>query len=83
MLNFGLPALSGQQASKVDISVLERSIRQAILRFEPRILPKTLEVELVAAEAAAIAGATARHPPSTSSTWAGPAVSTHHASRRA
>jgi len=44
VLNFGLPSLSGQLASKVDVSVLERSIRTAILRFEPRILPETLEV---------------------------------------
>ena len=44
VLNFGLPALSGQLASKVDVTVLERAIRQAILRYEPRILPETLEV---------------------------------------
>ena len=44
VLNFGLPALSGQLASKVDVSVLERAIRQAILRYEPRILPDTLAV---------------------------------------
>ena len=44
VLNFGLPALSGQLASKVDVTVLERAIRQAILRYEPRILPDTLEV---------------------------------------
>jgi type VI secretion system protein ImpF len=30
VLNYGLPALSGQQASKVDIGALERTIRQAI-----------------------------------------------------
>ncbi|HSC62412.1 MAG TPA: type VI secretion system baseplate subunit TssE [Caldimonas sp.] len=44
VLNFGLPPLSGQLASKLDVSVLETTIRQAILRFEPRILPDTLEV---------------------------------------
>jgi type VI secretion system protein ImpF len=44
VLNFGLPALSGQQASKVDISLLERTIRQAILRFEPRVLADSLQV---------------------------------------
>jgi type VI secretion system protein ImpF len=47
VLNFGLPALSGQLASKVDVTVLERSIRQAILRYEPRILPDTLAVRAV------------------------------------
>jgi type VI secretion system protein ImpF len=44
VLNFGLPALSGQLASKVDIGMLERAIRDCILRYEPRLLPDTLEV---------------------------------------
>ncbi|HWK12721.1 MAG TPA: type VI secretion system baseplate subunit TssE [Vicinamibacterales bacterium] len=44
VINFGLPALSGQTASSLDISDLERSIRQAIVDFEPRILPGTLHV---------------------------------------
>lgn len=50
VLNFGLPPLSGQLASKVDVSVLERVIRQAILRFEPRILRESLEVHAIATE---------------------------------
>jgi type VI secretion system protein ImpF len=50
VLNFGLPPLAGQLASKVDVSVLERAIRQAILRFEPRILRDTLEVHAIATE---------------------------------
>ena len=45
VLNFGLPPLSGQLASKLDISVLEAAIRQAIVRFEPRILADTLQVK--------------------------------------
>ena len=44
VLNYGLPALSGQLVSRVDISLLERAIRQAILRFEPRLLPETLKI---------------------------------------
>ena len=44
MLNFGLPAMSGQLVSKIDVSLLERTIRQAILRFEPRLLPESLKV---------------------------------------
>ncbi|KQP22433.1 type VI secretion system baseplate subunit TssE [Pseudorhodoferax sp. Leaf267] len=47
VLNFGLPALSGQLASKLDVSVLERAIRQAILRYEPRILAEGLQVRAV------------------------------------
>jgi type VI secretion system protein ImpF len=49
VLNFGLPALSGQLASKIDISLLERAIKHAILRYEPRILPDTLEVHALEA----------------------------------
>ena len=45
VLNFGLPALSGQLASKLDVSVLEAAIREAIVRFEPRILADTLQVQ--------------------------------------
>jgi type VI secretion system protein ImpF len=44
VLNFGLPALSGLLASKVDISMLERAIRDAIVRFEPRLLGDSLRV---------------------------------------
>lgn len=44
VLNFGLPSLSGQTASTVEIVTLERALRQAILDFEPRILPATLRV---------------------------------------
>jgi type VI secretion system protein ImpF len=44
VLNYGLPPLSGQLVSRVDVSQLERTIRQAILRFEPRLLPESLKV---------------------------------------
>lgn len=47
VVNFGLPALSGQTASTVEIHDLERHLKQAILDFEPRILPETLEVKAV------------------------------------
>ena len=45
VINFGLPALSGQTASRIEIQDLERDIRQAILDFEPRILPESLDVK--------------------------------------
>jgi type VI secretion system protein ImpF len=44
VINFGLPALSGQTASTLEVPDLERAIRQAILDFEPRILPESLHV---------------------------------------
>jgi type VI secretion system protein ImpF len=47
VLNYGLPPLSGQLASKVDIPDLEQSIREAIMRFEPRILQHSLRVKAI------------------------------------
>jgi type VI secretion system protein ImpF len=47
---FGLPPLSGKSSSSIEIDELERSIRQAILDFEPRILPHTLRVRAIATE---------------------------------
>jgi type VI secretion system protein ImpF len=47
VINFGLPALSGLTASTVEIADLERMIRQAILDFEPRILPESLRVKAI------------------------------------
>ena len=49
VLNFGLPPLSGQQLSRLDISQLKRTIERAILRFEPRILKDTLSVRAIEA----------------------------------
>jgi type VI secretion system protein ImpF len=45
VVNFGLPALSGETASTLDVIELERSIKQAILDFEPRITASSLQVE--------------------------------------
>jgi type VI secretion system protein ImpF len=45
VINFGLPALSGHAASSVDVAALERAIRQAIVDFEPRLRPSTLQVK--------------------------------------
>jgi type VI secretion system protein ImpF len=49
VLNYGLPAMSGQLASRVDVGVLERTIKQAILRFEPRVMADSLEVKALEA----------------------------------
>lgn len=45
VVNFGLPSLSGETASTLDVIALEGAIRNAILTFEPRIIPSTLQVE--------------------------------------
>jgi type VI secretion system protein ImpF len=47
VLNYGLPDLSGQFASSIETSDLEQMIRAAIIQFEPRILPHTLEIQAV------------------------------------
>jgi type VI secretion system protein ImpF len=44
VLNFGLPDLSGRTLSSIDIPELEAELRQAILEFEPRLLPESLRV---------------------------------------
>ena len=44
VINFGLPALSGQTSSSLEVTELERAVRQAILDFEPRILPSSVRV---------------------------------------
>lgn len=50
VLNFGISDLSGQTASGVNPSELERRIVQAIQTFEPRILPETLRVRVIVDE---------------------------------
>ncbi len=50
VLNFGLPSLSGKQVSLLDWNEIERALKRAILRFEPRILAETLQVSAVKAE---------------------------------
>ena len=50
VLNFGLPSLSGETASTLDVIGLEGRIRQAIIDFEPRIDASTLQVEAPVSE---------------------------------
>lgn len=44
VLNFGMPCLSGKLVSRIEMFDMEQALRQAILDFEPRILPATLVV---------------------------------------
>jgi len=50
VINYGLPVLSGQTASSLDVVELEGAIRQAIIEFEPRITRESLHVEAVVSE---------------------------------
>jgi type VI secretion system protein ImpF len=47
VINYGLPMLSGQFTSSIQRVSMEQALKNAILQFEPRILSRTLEVELV------------------------------------
>ncbi|MFM2059126.1 MAG: hypothetical protein RLY71_3511 [Pseudomonadota bacterium] len=49
VLTYGLPPISGKLASKIDIQQVERSLRDAILRFEPRLLERGLSVRALEA----------------------------------
>ena len=46
-VNYGLEPLSGRSVSSLDLPGLERVLTEAIKRFEPRILPRTLRVRAV------------------------------------
>lgn len=47
VINYGVAGVAGTSAKSADISLLERSVRQAIIDFEPRILAKSLSVKVV------------------------------------
>ena len=47
-LGFGIPDLAGVSASSLDAGSLAHQVRQAIHRFEPRILPHSLDVRIAA-----------------------------------
>jgi type VI secretion system protein ImpF len=47
VLNYGLPPWVGRTASGIEPGTLEAQVRQAILRFEPRLLPGTLAVRAI------------------------------------
>jgi type VI secretion system protein ImpF len=50
VINYGLPALSGVAASSLDLVQLERALRQAIIDFEPRMLPDSVSVRALLEE---------------------------------
>lgn len=54
VLNYGVPGLSGNAISSLDLARLERAIRQAIWDFEPRLVRATVSVR-------ALSGASTDH----------------------
>jgi len=53
VLNFGVPDMTGQTLSGLNILDLERKIRQAIIEYEPRVLAEGLSVRLASSDEAA------------------------------
>lgn len=50
VVNYGIPNISGQTITGVDLASIEKLITEAIRRFEPRILPNTIRVSTIAGE---------------------------------
>ncbi|CAN5128216.1 type VI secretion system baseplate subunit TssE [soil metagenome] len=50
VLNYGLPPMAGEVVSQLNVSTLEQAIKQAIITFEPRILPDSIVVRAVEAD---------------------------------
>jgi type VI secretion system protein ImpF len=48
-LNYGLPSLAGNSVASLELHEVERILKEAIERFEPRILPHSLTVKGIAA----------------------------------
>lgn len=46
VLNFGLPDLAGRTLSSLDVPAIEAELKQAIIDFEPRLLPDSIEVSV-------------------------------------
>jgi type VI secretion system protein ImpF len=45
VLNYGVPVMSGNSVSSLNVGKLERGIRQAIWDFEPRLIKNTVTVK--------------------------------------
>jgi type VI secretion system protein ImpF len=48
VINYGVRDLAGSVAASTEIAGIEREVKQAILDFEPRILPHSLSVKVIA-----------------------------------
>jgi len=47
VVNYGIPDIAGSTISGISPTDVERSVRNAILQFEPRIIPGTLDVRVL------------------------------------
>lgn len=46
VINYGLPELAGHTTSSIDVETLVRQIRQAIWNFEPRLIRRTVKIQM-------------------------------------
>jgi type VI secretion system protein ImpF len=46
VLNYGMPDLTGRTSSNIDVSQLEKDVRDSILAYEPRIISDSLRVRV-------------------------------------
>ncbi len=47
VLNYGIPSFAGSSTAELSISEAERRVRDAILRFEPRLIASSLKVSFL------------------------------------
>ena len=49
-LNYGMPDLSGTSLSGLDTETVEKTVRDAIIQFEPRLIPRSLRIKGIRGE---------------------------------
>lgn len=50
VINYGMPAFSGQIITTIEVTQLENTVKQIIANFEPRIIPESLQVEAIVSD---------------------------------
>lgn len=53
VVNYGVPPLAGAMISEIDVGQVEAEIRQALMHYEPRLLPESIEVRYMGGDARA------------------------------
>lgn len=51
VVNYGVLPLAGAMVSALDVGQVEEAIRQALMHYEPRLLPESIEVRLTGDDA--------------------------------
>ena len=53
VVNYGVLPLAGAMVSSLDVGQVEEAIRQALMHYEPRLLPESIDVRLMGDDARA------------------------------